>query len=199
MNFQCVQSFSYYWRDKVEKKEGKQKEDIFWLSSFTERGPILTSPWPLRSEGKSPRRRALRRQPNSLDSVDSCSSVSSYSSSSHFHPSSSSSSATTRRFRFHTRSPPAGSVPPQAQPANAPQSSRSDSLDSSPTRNQEGVFDERSQFTSRGTFNREKGKQKLKGAKQSTLRHSTEGGGHGRDPPDIPQPLVLYGSNEFMV
>lgn len=166
--------------------------------SLAERGPVLTSPWPRRSDGKSPRRRAPRRQPDSLDSVDSCSSVSSYSSSSHFHPSSSSSSATTRRFRFHAKSPTAGPGPAQAQAVNASQASRSDSMDGSPTADQEG-FDERPQFTSRGTFNPERGKQKLKGAKHSTLRHSRESDGHSRDPPDIPQQLVLYGSNEFMV
>uniref|UniRef100_A0A8C4NSB4 Myosin IXA n=1 Tax=Dicentrarchus labrax TaxID=13489 RepID=A0A8C4NSB4_DICLA len=130
------------------------------------------------SDGKSPRRRVLRRQPESLDSVDSCSSVSSYSSSSHFHPSSSSSSP---------------------QSLYTTQASRSDSIDSSPTGDQEGAYDERPQFTSRGTFNPERGKQKLKGAKHPALRHSREGDGHGRDPPDIPQQLVLYGSNEFMV
>uniref|UniRef100_A0A8D0D197 Myosin IXA n=1 Tax=Sander lucioperca TaxID=283035 RepID=A0A8D0D197_SANLU len=73
----------------------------------------------------------------------------------------------------------------QAQALNASQASR--------------AYDERPQFTSRGTFNPEKGKQKLKGAKHSTLRHSREGSRQGRDPPDIPQQLVLYGSNEFMV
>ncbi|XP_031704301.1 unconventional myosin-IXAa isoform X5 [Anarrhichthys ocellatus] len=167
------------------------------ISDFSERGPVLTSPWPRRSDMTSPRRRALRRQPDSLDSVDSCSSVSSYSSSSHFHPSPSSSSASTRRFRFHSKSSTVGSGPAQA--LNVSQASRSDSIDSSPTADQEGAYDERPQFTSRGTFNPEKGKQKLKGAKHSTLRHSREGSGHGRDPPDIPQQLVLYGSNEFMV
>lgn len=150
---------------------------------------------------KSPRRRTLRRQPESLDSVDSSSSVSSYSSSSHFHPSSSSSSATTRRFRFHNKSPSLASGPAQsqAQTLNASQASRSHSIDSSPTGDQEGAYDERPQFSSRGTFNPERGKQKLKGAKHSTQRHSREDDGHGRDPPDIPQQLVLYGSNEFMV
>lgn len=167
---------------------------------MAERGPVLTSPWPRRADMTSPRRRALRRQPDSLDSVDSSSSVSSYSSSSHFHPSSSSSSAaTSRRFRFHSKSPPVGSGPAQAQALNAPRASRSDSIDISPTGDREGAYDERPQFTSRGTFNPEKGKQKLKGAKHSTLRHSREGSSHGRDPPDIPQQLVLYGSNEFMV
>ncbi|XP_056253856.1 unconventional myosin-IXAa isoform X9 [Seriola aureovittata] len=171
------------------------------ISDFSERGPVLTSPWPRRSDGRSPRRRALHRQPDSLDSVDSCSSVSSYSSSSHFHPSSSSSSATTRRFRFHSKSPSLGSGPAQsqAQALNASHASRCDSIDRSPTGDQKGAYDERPQFTSRGTFNPEKGKQKLKGAKHSTQGHSRDGGGHGRDPPDIPQQLVLYGSNEFMV
>ncbi|XP_074477789.1 unconventional myosin-IXAa isoform X3 [Sebastes fasciatus] len=162
---------------------------------------VLTSPWPRRTDMTSPRRRALRRQPESLDSVDSSSSPSSYSSSSHFHPSSSSSSAaTSRRFRFHSKSPPAGSGPgpTQAQVLKPPRASRSDSIDGSPTGDQEGAYDERPQFTSRGTFNPEKGKQKLKGAK-TTLRHPRDGGGHGRDPPDLPQQLVLYGSNEFMV
>ncbi|KAL7406746.1 hypothetical protein ABVT39_025670 [Epinephelus coioides] len=171
------------------------------ISDFSERGLALTSPWPRRSDMTSPRRRALRRQPESLDSVDSCSSVSSYSSSSHFHPSSSSSSTTTRRFRFHSKSPTSGSSPAQAQAQalSAPQASRSDSIDGSPTGDQEGACNERPQFTSRGTFNPEKGKQKLKGAKHSAQRHPRDGGGHGRDPPDIPQQLVLYGSNEFMV
>ncbi|XP_078126781.1 unconventional myosin-IXAa isoform X1 [Sander vitreus] len=173
------------------------------VSDVSERGPVVTSQWPRRSDMTSPRRHALRRQPDSLDSVDSCSSVSSYSSSSHFQPSSSFSSATTRRFRFHSKSPTMGSGPAQAQAQaqalNASQASRSDSIDSSPTGDQEGAYDERPQFTSRGTFNPEKGKQKLKGAKHSTLRHSREGSRQGRDPTDIPQQLVLYGSNEFMV
>uniref|UniRef100_A0A3Q3CB62 Myosin IXA n=1 Tax=Haplochromis burtoni TaxID=8153 RepID=A0A3Q3CB62_HAPBU len=124
------------------------------------RGPLLTLPWTLKSDGKSPRRRVLRRQPASLDSVDSCFTGSSYSSSSHFHPSS--------------------SGPSQAE-------------------NQEVIYDERPQFTSRGTYNPDKGKQKLKGAKHTAPRPSREGGGHGRDPSDMPQPVVVYGSNEFMV
>lgn len=147
----------------------------------------------------SPRRRALRRQPDCLDTVDSCSAVSSYSSSSHFHPSPSSSAASSanRRFRFHAKSAPAGSSVAQAMPLSVP--SRSDSLDSSPPGDQEGTFDQRPQFTSRGTFNPERGKQKLRGTRLSSLRNSRESEGHGRDPPDIQQQLVLYGSNEFMV
>ncbi|KAM9861016.1 unconventional myosin-IXAa [Aulostomus maculatus] len=167
------------------------------ISDFSERGPGLTSPWSRRSDGKSPRRRVLRRQPDSLDSVDSFSSVSSYSSSSHFHPSPSSVSATSRGFRFHSKSASLG--PGAAQALSAPPAPCSDSLDSSPTAELEGAYDERPQFTSRGTFNPEKGKQKLRGGKHSSQRHTRDGSGHGRDPPDIPQQLVLYGSNEFMV
>uniref|UniRef100_A0A3P8PSN8 Myosin IXA n=1 Tax=Astatotilapia calliptera TaxID=8154 RepID=A0A3P8PSN8_ASTCA len=133
------------------------------ISDFS--GPLLTLPWTLKSDGKSPRRRVLRRQPASLDSVDSCFTGSSYSSSSHFHPSSSSSS--TRH--------------------------------NSSTGDQEVIYDERPQFTSRGTYNPDKGKQKLKGAKHTAPTPSREGGGHGRDPSDMPQPVVVYGSNEFMV
>uniref|UniRef100_A0A3Q2YMA6 Myosin IXA n=1 Tax=Hippocampus comes TaxID=109280 RepID=A0A3Q2YMA6_HIPCM len=125
------------------------------------------------SDGKSPRHRTLRRQPDSLDSVDSSSSVSPYSSSSHF------------------------------QPSNSPISNTSpssfDSFNCSPTAELESVFDERPQFTSRGTFNPEKGKQKLRGGKHVSQRHTRESGGHSREPPDIQQQLVLYGSNEFMV
>ncbi|XP_008402917.1 unconventional myosin-IXAa isoform X6 [Poecilia reticulata] len=175
------------------------------ISDFSERGPRISSPWPRRPDRKDSRRRAPpQRQPDSLDSADSYSTVSSYSSSSHFHPSSSSSSsssAATRRFRFHSKAPGVGSslARSQAPPLNASQSSRSDSFDGSLTGEQDDAYDERPQFTSRGTYNPEKGKQKLKGARHSASRNIRDGGGPGRDPPDIPQHLVLYGSNEFMV
>ncbi|KAM6943166.1 unconventional myosin-IXAa [Xenentodon cancila] len=165
------------------------------ISDFSERGLMLTSPWPRRSDRKSPGRRSQRRQPDSVDSVDSCSAVSSHSSSSHFNPSS---ATTTRRFRFHSKSPAVGSGPAQSQ-SQALNACRADSLDSGPAGEHEAPCDERPQFTSRGTFNPEKGKQKLKGARYSAQKHSRQGGSHGRDPPDIPQQLVWYGSNEFMV
>lgn len=161
-----------------------------------ERGPPLTSPWSRRSDGRSPRQRGLRRQPDSLDSVDSCSSVSSYSSTSHFHASSASSSSTARRFRFHSKSPSSSSPGPSQVQAQA---SETDVLEISPTREPDSPCDEKPQFTSRGTFNSEKSKQKLKGSKHSALRHSRDGGGHSRDPADLSQQLVLYGNNEFMV
>ncbi|CAL8352353.1 unnamed protein product [Merluccius merluccius] len=166
------------------------------ISDFSERSPASAAAWPRKPDGKSPRRRTLRRQPDSLDSVDSCSTVSSFSSSSHFQPSSSSSSATARRFRFRSKSPSMESSPSQVLVASQPR--RCDSLDGNSTADQEGADGERPQFTSRGTFNPEKGKQKLRGPKHSTLRHTREGAGHSRDPNDITQQLVLYGSNEFM-
>ncbi|XP_013857031.1 unconventional myosin-IXAa isoform X3 [Austrofundulus limnaeus] len=160
-------------------------------SDFSERSPALTSLLPRRNDGQSHHRRARRPQPDSLDSADS----SFYSSSSHFHPSPSSSSS--QRFRFHSKAP--GQPQPQPQALNAPRSSRAAGLDSSPTAEQEGTSGERPQFTSRGTYNPEKGKQKLKGARHSAAKHTREGESHAGDPPDIPQHLVLYGNNEFMV
>uniref|UniRef100_A0AAR2K1E0 Myosin IXA n=1 Tax=Pygocentrus nattereri TaxID=42514 RepID=A0AAR2K1E0_PYGNA len=141
----------------------------------------LTATRPKKSEGKS--RRTLRRQPDSLDSVDSGSTASSVSLS-HLHP-----GASSHRFRLRSKSPSPGlfrSVPPNDGP---------DAADL-----QDG--EERPRFTSRGTFNPEKGKQKLRGAKYSPLRHREppEDGGHHKREPDLqPQQLVLYGTNEFMV
>uniref|UniRef100_F6SHT7 Vacuolar protein sorting-associated protein 29 n=1 Tax=Xenopus tropicalis TaxID=8364 RepID=F6SHT7_XENTR len=57
-------------------------------------------------------------------------------------------------------------------------------------------------FTSRGTFNPEKGRQKLKSAKQSPQkpRDTPDGGEHKILGPDgSSQSIVLFGSNEFMV
>uniref|UniRef100_A0A3P9IN20 Myosin IXAa n=1 Tax=Oryzias latipes TaxID=8090 RepID=A0A3P9IN20_ORYLA len=134
------------------------------ISDFSERGPALTSPWPRRSDGRSHRGHAHRRQLDCQEAAESCSTVSSFSTLSHFHPSSSSSSTAASR--------------------------------SSPPREPE--VDEKPQFTSRGTYNPEKGKQKLRGARHSVTRHSRQG--PGRDPStDVPQHMVLYGSNEFMV
>ncbi|KAJ3593941.1 hypothetical protein NHX12_006274 [Muraenolepis orangiensis] len=161
----------------------------------TGRSPPSAAAWPRKPDSKSPRHRSLRSQPDSLDSVDLCSTTSSFSSSSHFQPSSSSSGAT-RRFHFRSKSPSLELSPTQAVVACQPL--RGDSLDSSSPAEQEWADEDRPQFTSRGTFNPEKGKQKLRGPKHSTLRHTREGAGHSRDPNDITQQLVLYGSNEFM-
>uniref|UniRef100_A0A671RE73 Unconventional myosin-IXa-like n=1 Tax=Sinocyclocheilus anshuiensis TaxID=1608454 RepID=A0A671RE73_9TELE len=133
---------------------------------------------PKKSEGKS--RRVLRKQPESLDSMDSSSTVSSVSSSYMQPP------VRTHKLRLRSKSPSTQlciSSPP-------------DSLDQP-----EHDGEERPQFTSRGTFNPEKGKQRLQGAKNSLQRHRDPpmGGGPKRDPDLPPQQVVVYGSNEFMV
>ncbi|XP_015198980.2 unconventional myosin-IXAa isoform X3 [Lepisosteus oculatus] len=156
-------------------------------SDFSERGSGLAAARPKKAEYPSRTRRMLRRQADSLDSVDSASTVSSVSSSYSQPP------VTRRRFHFHSKSPssaPASRAGPPSEPADAPGA------------DPEG--EERPQFTSRGTFNPEKGKQKLKTAKGSPQkpREPPEGGGRKRNAePDFgsAQQLVLYGSNEFMV
>ncbi|XP_053720362.1 unconventional myosin-IXAa isoform X4 [Synchiropus splendidus] len=165
-------------------------------SDFSERGPGMMSHWSLRPDDRSPRRRrTLRRQPDSVDSVDSSSSVSSYSSSSHFQPVSSSTNS--HVFCFHSKSPPLNSG--GAHGVSTLPGSRTSSMESSPATEQDSEHNERSQFTSRATFNAEKGKQKLRGARHSNLRHPRDGGGRSRDPPDLSPQLLLLGNNEFMV
>uniref|UniRef100_A0A9J7Z3A6 Myosin IXAa n=1 Tax=Cyprinus carpio carpio TaxID=630221 RepID=A0A9J7Z3A6_CYPCA len=141
-------------------------------------GPALAALRPKKSEGKS--RRVLRKQPESLDSIDSSSTVSSVSSSYMQPP------AQTHKLRLRSKSPSTRYY----------LSSPTDSLDQP---EQDG--EERPQFTSRGTFNPEKGKQRLQGAKNSPQRHRDPpmGGGQKRDPDLPPQQVVVYGSNEFMV
>ncbi len=148
------------------------------LSLSTERGPALAALRPKTSEGKS--RRVLRRQPESLDSIDSSSTISSVSSSYMQPP------ARTHKLHLRSKSPST-----QLYPSSPP-----DSLDQP---EQDG--EERPQFTSRGTFNPDKGKQRLQGAKSSPQRNRdpSMGGGQKRDPDLPPQQVVVYGSNEFMV
>ncbi|KAL2088445.1 hypothetical protein ACEWY4_015344 [Coilia grayii] len=166
-------------------------------SDFSERGPVMAAAAarPKKVEGKT--RRMLRRQPDSLDSVDSASTASSSISSSYLHPpSSTSSSSRTRRFRFRSKSP---------SPATLGRSNNGNDSGGSMEVAEHDPFEERAQFTSRGTFNPEKGRQKLHGAR------AAESSGHHKREPDLPsqqttqqqqqqqQHLVLYGSNEFMV
>ncbi|XP_052416150.1 unconventional myosin-IXAa isoform X9 [Carassius gibelio] len=147
-------------------------------SDFSERGPALAALRPKKSEAKS--RRVLRRQPESLDSIESSSTISSVSSS-YMQP-----LARAHKLRLRSKSPST-----QLYLSSAP-----DSLDRP---EQDG--EERAQFTSRGTFNPEKSKQRLQGAKVSPQRHRDPlmGGGQKRDPDLPPQQVVVYGSNEFMV
>uniref|UniRef100_A0A671QP81 Unconventional myosin-IXa-like n=1 Tax=Sinocyclocheilus anshuiensis TaxID=1608454 RepID=A0A671QP81_9TELE len=149
-------------------------------SDFSERGPALAAARQKSEKSEGKRRRVLRKQPESLDSIDSSSTVSSVSSSYMQPP------AQTHKLRLRSKSPSTRlylSSPP-------------DSLDQP-----EHDGEERPQFTSRGTFNPEKGKQRLQGAKNSPQRHRDPpmGGGQKRDPDLPPQQVVVYGSNEFMV
>ncbi|XP_026565671.1 unconventional myosin-IXa isoform X4 [Pseudonaja textilis] len=145
--------------------------------------------------GTSRSRRQLRKQPESVDSVDSLVSSPSLS------PSSSSSSSclphvTRKRFQIYSKSPFYRAAPPGDAGA----------LERSPGHPK--VLDDRPQFTTRGTFNPEKGKQKLKNVKISSpkakeLPEGSAGPGRKRHPKGAdymsPQQLVLLGNNEFMV
>uniref|UniRef100_A0A8D2LVE0 Myosin IXA n=1 Tax=Varanus komodoensis TaxID=61221 RepID=A0A8D2LVE0_VARKO len=138
-------------------------------------------------------RRHLRKQQDSTDSVDS--SVSSPSLS----PSSSSSClphVTRKRFQIYSKSPFYRAAP----------SGGATALERSPG-HAKGL-DDRPQFTTRGTFNPEKGKQKLKNVKNSPpkakeLPEGAAGTGRKRHPDAADytssQQLVLHGNKEFMV
>ncbi|MFT7816615.1 unconventional myosin-IXa isoform X1 [Arapaima gigas] len=153
-------------------------------SDYSERSLAPPATRPKRSNGKS--RKILRRQPDSLDSVDSSSTVSTTSSvsSSYLH----SAPGTGRRLRFRSKSP-LSSMFRSSQPG-----------DNLGTHGPEQESDERPQFISHGTFNAEKGKQRLKVAKSSPQkrREPPEGGGHRREP-DLSKQMVVYSGNEFMV
>ncbi|MBN3282622.1 MYO9A protein, partial [Polyodon spathula] len=155
-------------------------------SDMSERSSVWAAALHKQPESSGKTRRQLRKQTDSMDSVDSTSTVPSISSASHLHQ------GTGQRFRFRPKSrstafyrasPPRDTTEPQPE---------------------QGA-DERPQFTSRGTFSPEKGKQKLKTIKnspQKPLEPPDSGGGRKRNPePDFgsPQQLVVYGSNEFMV
>ncbi|XP_041082739.1 unconventional myosin-IXAa-like isoform X6 [Polyodon spathula] len=155
-------------------------------SDMSERSSVWAAALHKQPESSGKTRRQLRKQTDSMDSVDSTSTVPSISSASHLHQ------GTGQRFRFRPKSrstafyrasPPRDTTEPQPE---------------------QGA-DERPQFTSRGTFSPEKGKQKLKTIKNSPQKPREppdSGGGRKRNPePDFgsPQQLVVYGSNEFMV
>ncbi|XP_040457346.1 unconventional myosin-IXa isoform X2 [Falco naumanni] len=163
------------------------------ISDRSERSIALTSLRPIKPEGPSRLRRHPRTRPDPADSADASISSSSQSSTSclpHL---------PRKRFQMYSKSPfyRAGGLgePPETR--------------ASP----EGFVgplcypEDRPQFTTRGTFNPEKGKQKLKSVKTSPPKTKEPpdggmGGGHKRNPEAdcaATQPLVLLGSNEFMV
>ncbi|XP_039629390.1 unconventional myosin-IXAa isoform X4 [Polypterus senegalus] len=151
------------------------------ISDFSDRNAALVTCRQNKKESSGKARRTLRKQQESFDSVDSASTVSSMSSTGAYQG-----RGHAPRFRSH--------------PAFQPNESTDSRL------NQDAG--EQPQFTSRGTFNPEKGKLKLKTMKsspQKTKEPSDEGGkGAGRKKntdSDLPssQQLVVYGKNEFMV
>uniref|UniRef100_A0A674JMR0 Myosin IXA n=1 Tax=Terrapene triunguis TaxID=2587831 RepID=A0A674JMR0_9SAUR len=163
------------------------------ISDRSERSLALSSLRPVKIESTSRSRRHLRKQQDSLDSVDS--SVSS--------PSSSSSSClphvTRKRFQMYSKSPFYRAV--------APGNITEQRLGLEGLPGQLRGLDDRPQFTSRGTFSPEKGKQKLKNVKNSPqktkeLPEGAAGAGRKRNTEadcSSTQQLVLFGNNEFMV
>uniref|UniRef100_A0A8C5EZW0 Myosin IXA n=1 Tax=Gopherus evgoodei TaxID=1825980 RepID=A0A8C5EZW0_9SAUR len=163
------------------------------ISDRSERSLALSSLRPVKIESTSRLRRQLRKQQDSLDSVDS--SVSS--------PSSSSSSClphmTRKRFQMYSKSPFYRVV--------APGNITEQRLGLEGLPGQLRGLDDRPQFTSRGTFSPEKGKQKLKNVKNSPqktkeLPEGAAGAGRKRNTEadcSSTQQLVLFGNNEFMV
>nr|XP_060475629.1 unconventional myosin-IXa [Panthera onca] len=180
----------------TEQIENLQKENLekiviysFDLFFELERSLALSS---LKAAGKSESsskfRKQLKKQEDSLDSMDS--SVSTLCSSS-----TASSHGTRKRFQIYSKSPfyraaSAGEVLGMEGPLGQSRS-----------------LEDRPQFISRGTFNPEKGKQKLKNVKNSPqkTKETPEGtvlsGRRKTVDPDCSstQQLALFGNNEFMV
>ncbi|NXH58967.1 MYO9A protein, partial [Rhabdornis inornatus] len=166
------------------------------ISDRSERSVALTSLRPAKAEGPSRLRRHPRMRLEPVEPTDTPISSSS----------SSSQSSTSclphlprKRFQMYSKSPfyRAGGH------GEAPETRASPEGLTGPLHYPE----DRPQFTTRGTFNPEKGKQKLKSVKSSPPKTKEPpdggpGGGHKRNPEAdcaAAQPLVLLGSNEFMV
>lgn len=130
-------------------------------------------------------RKQFRKQHDSLDSVDS--SVSS--------SNTVSSHGTRKRFQIYSKSPFYRAA------------SAGEALGMEGPSGQTKSMEDRPQFISRGTFNPEKGKQKLKNVKNSPQKTKETPEGtvvSGRRKPMDPdcsstQQLALFGNNEFMV
>ncbi|MXQ91703.1 hypothetical protein E5288_WYG004547 [Bos mutus] len=141
-----------------------------------------------KSEPSSKLRKQLKKQQDSLDSVDS--SVSSLCSSG-----TASSHGTRRRFQIYSKSPFYRA------------SSAGEALGMEGPSGQTKSLEDKPQFISRGTFNPEKGKQKLKNVKNSPqkTKETPEGivvsSRRKTVDPDCSsaQQLALFGNNEFMV
>lgn len=159
-----------------------------WSLFALERSLALSSlKKPGKSEPSSKLRKQLKKQQDSLDSVDS--SISSYLSNTAL------SHGTRKRFQIYSKSPFYRAA------------SAGEALGMEGPLSQTKSLEERPQFISRGTFNPEKGKQKLKNVKNSPQKTKETPEGtvmSGRRKPIDPdcsstQQLALFGSNEFMV
>ncbi|XP_075860636.1 unconventional myosin-IXa isoform X4 [Microcebus murinus] len=141
-----------------------------------------------KSEPSSKLRKQLKKQQDSLDSVDS--SVSSL-----YLSNTASSHGTRKRFQIYSKSPFYRAA------------SAGEALGMEGPLGQTKSLEDRPQFISRGTFNPEKGKQKLKNVKNSPqkTKENPEGtvmpGRRKAVDPDCTstQQLALFGNNEFMV
>uniref|UniRef100_A0A8C3RBF8 Myosin IXA n=1 Tax=Cyanoderma ruficeps TaxID=181631 RepID=A0A8C3RBF8_9PASS len=166
------------------------------VSDRSERSVALTSLRPAKAEGPS----RLRRHPRMrLDPAEPTETPISSSSSSSQSSTSCLPHLPRKRFQMYSKSPfyRAGGH------GEAPETRASPEGLAGPLRYPE----DRPQFTTRGTFNPEKGKQKLKSVKTSPPKTKEPpdggpGGGRKRNPEAdcaAAQPLVFLGSNEFMV
>ncbi|XP_027270658.1 unconventional myosin-IXa isoform X2 [Cricetulus griseus] len=140
-----------------------------------------------KSEPSSKLRKQLRKQPDSVDSgISSVSSCLSNTTSSH---------GTRKRFQIYSKSPFYRAA------------SACEALGTEGPLGQAKSLEDRPQFISRGTFNPEKGKQKLKSVKNSpqktkeTQEGTVTSGRKKTVDPDCSsaQQLPLFGNNEFMV
>ncbi|XP_051898396.1 unconventional myosin-IXAa isoform X2 [Pristis pectinata] len=163
------------------------------LSERSERSSVISSIGQPRSEAARRSRRPQRKKTDSVASAESAI---------HSSPTVSQSLSCLpqggKRFRFRSKSP-------------SPAFYRSHNVANSTEQREDGDEakgqEERPQFTSRGTFNPEKGKQKLKMMKRSAQKSKdTTDGASGTEKkctaePDFgaPQQLVVFGKNEFMV
>ncbi|KAF7482370.1 Hypothetical predicted protein [Marmota monax] len=172
----------------ADSSENLNMESEGTTSGRSERSLALSSLKALgKSEPSSKLRKQLKKQQDSLDSVDS--SISSYVSNTAL------SHGTRKRFQIYSKSPFYRAA------------SAGEALGLEGPLGQTRPLEERPQFISRGTFNPEKGKQKLKNVKNSPqkTKETPEGtvmSGH-RKPVDpdcsSTQQLALFGNNEFMV
>ncbi|NXI79604.1 MYO9A protein, partial [Rhipidura dahli] len=164
------------------------------ISDRSERSVALTSLRPAKAEGPSRLRRHPRMRLDPAEPTDTPISSSSTQSSTSCLP-----HLPRKRFQMYSKSPfyRAGGHGEASETRVSPEGL------AGPLRYPE----ERPQFTTRGTFNPEKGKQKLKSVKTSPPKTKESpdggpGGGRKRNPEAdcaAAQPLVLLGSNEFMV